>query len=79
MAIRPDFVRRLARECPIITVQDEVVSVTALEAAYRAGFSDCLSMYGVYKDGQQVIGCMERPIKQIIAEYADMPVPHWPG
>lgn len=33
--------------------------------AWRKGFFDCLDMFAIWKDGTQVIGCMETDIKEI--------------
>ena len=35
--------------------------------AFVDGFCAALNYYGIYKDGQQVIGCMETPIREIKA------------
>lgn len=43
--------------------------------AYRAGFRDALRLFGIYRNGTQVIGCLEHPIKEIIAKVADAGIP----
>lgn len=39
------------------------------EEAIRLGFAYALDQYGVWKDGVQRIGCMERPIKEVLEEF----------
>lgn len=34
---------------------------------YKRGYVDALNDYGIWKDGVQRIGCMETPIKDVIA------------
>lgn len=43
--------------------------------AYRSGFRDALRLFGIYRNGTQVIGCLEHPIKEIIAKVADAGIP----
>lgn len=39
-----------------------------VERAYRDGYVEALNDFGIWKNGVQHIGCLERPIKEIIAE-----------
>lgn len=42
--------------------------------SFLQGFQACARLFGVWKDGQQVIGCMEIPVKEIekaIEEYTE--------
>lgn len=39
--------------------------------AVKLGFMYALDQYGIWKDGEQVIGCMERNIKDVIKEFDD--------
>lgn len=36
--------------------------------AWAMGYAQCLRDYGIYKDGVQKIGCLEKPIKPIIEQ-----------
>ena len=36
-----------------------------LEIAYRIGYTDALRNYGIWLDGEQKIGCMNKPLKDI--------------
>ena len=36
---------------------------------FRAGFKHALLEYGIYKDGRQTIGCLETPIKDVLADF----------
>jgi len=36
------------------------------EESYKAGYKQALDHYGIWKDGIQVIGCLETPVKEII-------------
>lgn len=47
-----------------------------IEAAYRYGYADALSNYGIYRDGTIVIGCQETPVRQINAKNLKEKVPY---
>ena len=34
---------------------------------YDAGYIQAISDYGVWKDGTQVIGCMETPVREVVS------------
>jgi len=40
--------------------------------AFVAGFNDALWTYGIYKDGVQRIGCLEKPIKECELKLSDI-------
>lgn len=45
---------------------DAMVALTTLiHLAYADGFKCCLRTYGIWKDGEQTIGAMQRNIKDI--------------
>jgi hypothetical protein len=46
-----------------------------LADAYRSGFRDALRLFGIYRNGTQVIGCLGHPIKEIIAKVANAGIP----
>jgi hypothetical protein len=37
--------------------------------AFLQGFIDGVTLYAVWKDGEQVVGCMQTPLKTAIARY----------
>lgn len=39
--------------------------------AWARGYVQCLRDYGIYRNGTQVIGCLEKPIKEVIKEVAE--------
>ena len=43
-----------------------------LERAWQAGFDHALDWYGIWKDGVQVIGCMENPISEATPQAGKM-------
>lgn len=40
--------------------------------AYLEGVIDGIEMYAIWKKGTQVVGCMEKPLKEVIAEYEEL-------
>ena len=44
------------------------VPTYVLRRAYNEGYKQCLRDWSLWKDGVQHIGCMQRDIKEIIAE-----------
>lgn len=40
----------------------------AFEEGLKKGFEIALLTYGIWKDGTQVIGCQETPVRQIIVQ-----------
>jgi hypothetical protein len=32
--------------------------------AYHAGFVDGLATYAIYRDGEQVVGCLDKPLRK---------------
>lgn len=47
----------------------------AMEQAYREGYADAVRNYAVWKDGEQLVGAMQRPLKTVLEEAAKQPVP----
>jgi len=39
-----------------------------VEVAYDAGWADGVRLYAVWKDGEQLVGVMRRPLKTVLAE-----------
>lgn len=46
-----------------------------LEIAYRMGYEDAIRNYATWKDGEQLVGAMQRPLKQVLAEFANKEIP----
>lgn len=46
-----------------------------LDEAYRRGYIDALSNYAVWRDGQQYVGVLARPLKEVIEEVRQSKVP----
>lgn len=46
-----------------------------LEIAYRMGYEDALRNYGIWRDGEQLIGAMQRPLREVLAEFKNKEVP----
>lgn len=46
-----------------------------LEIAYRIGYEDAIRNYAVWKNGEQLVGAMQRPIKQVLNEFANKEIP----
>lgn len=44
---------------------------SAIQEAIRLGFWYALHQYGIYRNGTQVIGCMEQDIKNVLQEFDD--------
>jgi hypothetical protein len=47
----------------------------AEETAYRQGYIDALKNYAIWKNGEQFVGCLERPLKEVINEFNEKNVP----
>lgn len=52
-----------------------LASRQATLAAYRQGYRDALTNYAIYKNGVQVVGCMETPLKEVIQRDEQKPIP----
>ena len=46
-----------------------------LEIAYRMGYEHALRNYAVWKDGEQLVGAMQRPLKSVLAEFVNEEIP----
>jgi len=46
-----------------------------LELAYRQGYVDALCNYSTWRDGEQTIGALQRPLKTILEEFKTSKVP----
>lgn len=33
---------------------------------YQQGYTEAVTDYGIWKDGQQTIGCLETPVKEVL-------------
>jgi hypothetical protein len=49
-----------------LTYTEEEVNDTR-ERFYREGYCDAVRDFGIWKDGVQRIGCLETPIKEVLA------------
>lgn len=57
--------------------QDQINAAMAntFNKAYKQGYIDAISNYAIHKDGEQLVGCMQRPLKEVIAEVQRSAVP----
>ena len=46
-----------------------------LEIAYRIGYADAVRNYAIWKNGEQVVGCRETPLKTVMAEFKNAEIP----
>jgi len=46
-----------------------------LEIAYRMGYEDALRNYATWKNGEQLVGALGRPLKGVLAEFKNEEVP----
>lgn len=46
-----------------------------LEIAYRMGYADGVRNYAIWKNGTQYVGAMQRPLKDVLAEFQNEKVP----
>ena len=53
----------------------EEESQKALDAAYRRGYADAVTNYAVWKNGEQLVGVMQRPLKEVLEEVKNQSVP----
>jgi len=42
--------------------------IAAFDEGLKRGFTIAIKAYGIWKDGRQVIGCQDTPVKEIIAK-----------
>lgn len=47
----------------------------AAEAYYRSGYKDAVTNYAIWRDGEQFVGVLSRPLPRVLAEVDQMPVP----
>lgn len=40
------------------------------EKTYKEGYSDAVTNYAVWKDGEPLVGVMQKPLKQVLEEIA---------
>lgn len=61
------------RECPYCreAVDNAGKTDSRIEAAYDAGYIRAVSLYAVWKDGQQLVGIMQKPLSEVIAAGPD--------
>ena len=46
-----------------------------IEIAYRMGYADAVRNYAVWRDGEQFVGAMARPLKTVLNEFQNKNVP----
>lgn len=58
------------KSCGAVSVNGGTIHChTCFSKAFRAGFVHCLEMYGIWENGERKIGCMNKNIKDVIAEF----------
>lgn len=45
----------------------------AMVVAYRNGMRDAITDYAIWKDGEQFVGALRRPLKDVITKVDEMP------
>lgn len=70
----------LAAEIETFTAQNDAKSaqdaiVRFAEFLYKAGYKDAITNYAVWRDGQQHVGVMNRPLKAVLEEVDKSSVP----
>ena len=76
----PDAAYHLLAEIEQLLMQNDFAGAKnalnrGLEGSYREGYTDGVSNYAIWKDGEQLVGCMQRPLKQVLAEFAKEKIP----
>lgn len=46
-----------------------------LEIAYRMGYEDALRNYAIWKNGEQLVGALQKPLKTVLAEFKNTEIP----
>lgn len=53
----------------------ELSKLKLCEESYREGYKDAVRNYAIHKDGEQLVGCMATPLKVVLNEVDNAPVP----
>ena len=54
-------------------MQYELSKIELCEESYREGYKDAVKNYSIWKDGEQLVGCMATPLKVVINEINNSP------
>ncbi len=54
------------------SVEARFAAKQLMQEIYRAGYKAAIQEYAVWKNGEQVVGVMQRPIKIVFAEIDEM-------
>ena len=58
------------KSCGAVSVNGGTIHChSCFSDAFRSGFIHCLQQYGIYKDGEQRIGSMNRNRKDVLKEF----------
>lgn len=74
MKIDPNYLRDMT-ELLVNNIGNKNNLEVAVTRAYLDGYADALKNYSIWKDSEQVIGCLNKPIKPIIAESKNLQIP----
>lgn len=53
----------------------EMSKVKLCDESYREGYKDAVRNYAIHKDGDQLVGCMGTPLKVVLKEVDNLPIP----
>lgn len=68
-----ELTKLLQREPAAIVAASDVLA--ALENAYREGYEDGVRNYATWRNGEQFVGALNRPLKGVLAEDSQKPIP----
>lgn len=46
-----------------------------LEIAYRMGYEDALRNFATWRNGEQCVGALQRPLKEVLAQFKNAEIP----
>ena len=73
--ITPDDLSPEAMAADNLKLLDEIERLKQREtAAYDAGWAEAIRLYAVWRDGQQLVGVMERPLQEVLDKGPDTEV-----
>jgi hypothetical protein len=68
--------RETAEEAFKQKVADKARQLFPIEVtAYKHGYKDAVTNYAVWKDGEQLVGVMQKPLKKVLEEVSKSDVP----
>jgi hypothetical protein len=59
--------QEVAGRPPYLTTKDTLAKLQRI--AFLNGAIEGITLYAIWKNGQQAVGCLEKPLKEVIAPY----------